>query len=135
MLYTDIFCVINKVFIHSFVRSLIQIYFFSFPGLRCLRDVDLNIKSNIETLLTNKVHGGGGWRQVASNYEMDELHIDSLEGNPDAGKSVISYLKATYPDLTVYDFCKTLRERNIRRFDIIQKLLGQLSVPAPKKAS
>ena len=94
--------------------------------------MDLNTKNKVETLLTKKIHGLGGWRQVADKYEMDEVDIDSLEGSQDAGKTIISYLKATNPDLKVYEFCKTLKERNIRRLDIIKELLSQLSVPAPE---
>ena len=63
---------------------------------------------------------------MAYEYNMDNLSIDSLEGNPEAGKSIISYLKAHNPDLKVYEFCKTLK--NIRRNDIIKELLGHLSV-------
>lgn len=106
-------------------------FFFSFSVYKCLSDVDLNTKTKVETLLTRKIQGLGGWRQVADKYEMDEVIIDSLEGNQDAGKEIISYLKGANPDLTVYEFCKTLKERNIRRLDIIRELLSQLSVPAP----
>ncbi|XP_078371042.1 uncharacterized protein LOC144654699 isoform X2 [Oculina patagonica] len=102
---------------------------------RCLRDVDPNTQGKIETLLTKKIHGLGGWRQVAFKYAMDELHVDSLEGSQDPGKTIISYLKATNPDLKVYEFCKTLKEHNIRRFDIIKELLGHLSVPAPERTT
>lgn len=66
---------------------------------------------------------------------MDEVDRDSLEGSPDAGKTTIAYVKATNPDLTVYEFCKTLKERNIRRFDIIKELLGHLSALSLEKTS
>lgn len=66
---------------------------------------------------------------------MDGLNIDALEGSQDAGKELIAYLKGTNPDLKVYEFCKTLKERNIRRFDIIKELLGHLSVPAPERTT
>ncbi|KAL9971607.1 hypothetical protein ACROYT_G017791 [Oculina patagonica] len=102
---------------------------------RCLRDVDPNTQGKIETLLTKKIHGLGGWRQVAYKYAMDNDDIDSLEGSQEAGKTIISYLKATNPDLKVYEFCKTLKDHNIRRFDIIKELLGHLSVPVTERTT
>lgn len=104
----------------------------SFSVYRCLSDVHLDTKTKVETLLTKTIQGLGGWKQVADKYKMDKDVIESLETNQDAGKTVISYLKATNPDLTVYEFCKTLKERNIRRFDIVKELLSQLSVHAPE---
>ena len=66
---------------------------------------------------------------------MDEVERDSLEGSPDAGKTTIAFVKTTKPDLTVYEFCKTLKERNIRRFDIIKELLGHLSLLSSEKTT
>jgi len=60
---------------------------------------------------------------------MDKLVISSLEGSQEAGKSVIEYLKANNPELTVYEFCKTLKESNIKRLDIVKELLDHLSAP------
>lgn len=100
---------------------------------KCLRQVDDNTQSKVETLLTKTVRGTGGWKQVAIKYGMDEVDRDSLEGSPDAGKITIGYVKATNPDLTVYEFCKTLKEPNIRRFDVVKELLGHLSVPSSEK--
>lgn len=102
---------------------------------KCLRQIDDKTQSKVETLLTKRIHGLGGWKQVAIKYDMDEVDRDSLEGSPDAGKTTIAYVKATNPDLTVYEFCKTLKERNIRRFDIIKELLGHLSALSLEKTS
>ena len=66
---------------------------------------------------------------------MEKVERDSLEGSPDAGKTTIGYVKAFNPDLTVYEFCKTLKERNIRRFDIVKELLGHLSVMSSEKTT
>lgn len=106
-----------------------------FSDYKCLRQIDDKTQSKVETLLTKRIHGLGGWKQVAIKYDMDEVDRDSLEGSPDAGKTTIAYVKATNPDLTVYEFCKTLKERNIRRFDIIKELLGHLSVLSLEKTS
>jgi len=102
---------------------------------KCLTQIDYETQSKVEILLTKKIHGLGGWKQVAIKYGMDEVARDSLEGNPDAGKTTIGYVKGTNPDLTVYEFCKTLKERNIRRFDIIKELLEHLSVAPSQKTT
>ena len=59
---------------------------------------------------------------------MEEFHIEYLEGNPEAGKLTMSYLRATDPELTVYEFCKTLKEYNMKRLDIVKELLDHLTV-------
>lgn len=59
---------------------------------------------------------------------MEEFHIDYLDGNPEAGKATMTYLRATNPDLTVYEFCKTLKEHDMRRLDIVSVLLDHLTV-------
>jgi len=102
---------------------------------KCLTQIDDKTQSNVETLLTKKIPGLGGWKQVAIKYDMDEVTRDSLEDSSDAGKITIGYLKATNPYLTVYEFCKTLKERNIRRFDIVKELLGHLSVLPSEKTT
>ena len=100
-----------------------------------LSQIDDKTQSKVETLLTKKVHGLGGWKQVAIKYDMDQFDRDSLEESPDAGKTTIGYVKAAKPYLTVYEFCKTLKEHNIRRFDIIKELLGHLSVVPSEKTT
>jgi len=89
----------------------------------------LDLQERVEKLLAKKVQGVGGWKHVAFNYKMDELDISSLEGSQEPGKSVIEYLKANNTELTVYEFCKTLKESNIRRLDIVKELLDHLSAP------
>ncbi|XP_020605225.1 uncharacterized protein LOC110044046 [Orbicella faveolata] len=97
---------------------------------KCLKDIDLDTQDRIEDLLTQKSYGSEGWRQIAFKYEMDHVKIRSLENHPEAGKKTLDYLRASHPDLTVYDFCKTLKEHNIRRLDIVKELRGHLSVPS-----
>ena len=70
---------------------------------------------------------------MAFKYGMGHVKIKSLENDPEAGKKTLEYLGASNPDLTVYDFCKTLKEHNIRRLDIVKELLGHLSVPGSSK--
>ena len=70
---------------------------------------------------------------MAYKYEMDQLDIKSLEDDPKAGSKTVEYLNASQPYLTVYDFCKALKEYNIRRLDIVKELLDHLSVPCSSK--
>ena len=105
---------------------------FVFLGYKLLIEVfqnSLDLQERVEKLLAKKVQGVGGWKHVAFNYKMDELDISSLEGSQEPGKSVIEYLKANNTELTVYEFCKTLKESNIRRLDIVKELLDHLSAP------
>lgn len=120
--------------IFSTAKRLITLFYVS-TDYKCLTQIDDKTQSKVETLLTKKIHGLGGWKQIASKYGMDEVDRDSLEGNPDAGKATVGYVKATHPYLTVYEFCKTLKERNIQRFDIIKELLGHLSVLSSEKTT
>ena len=81
-------------------------------------------------MLVKEIPGSGGWKQVAHKWKMNDLDFDSLERSHEGGKGVISYLKASCPELTVYEFCKTLKEPNIRRLDIVKELSVHLvSVP------
>lgn len=67
---------------------------------------------------------------IASWYRMDQHKIKNLENDPEAGKKVLEYLGSSNPDLTVYEFCKTLKTREIKRLDIVKELLEHLSVPS-----
>ena len=70
---------------------------------------------------------------MAFKYGMDQLKIKSVENDQEAGQKTLEYLEASNPNLHVYDFCKTLKEHNIRRLDIVNELLGHLSVPSSSK--
>ena len=107
---------------HGVILSLIH-----FIVYKCLRDIDLDTRDRIELLLIQPSSVLAGWRQIAFKYGMDQLRIKSLENDPEAaGKSTLEYILSTNPDLTVYNFCKTLKERNIRRLDIVNELRGHL---------
>ena len=100
-----------------------------FSEYKCLWDVDPNIQDKVGTLLTKKIYGLGDWRQVAFKYGMEPDVISSLEGHHTVGEKVMSFLESVHVDLKVYDFCKTLKEPEIRRFDIIGELFDYLSTP------
>ena len=98
--------------------------------LKCLGDVDLNIQEEVGNLLTKIQPGTRTWKQLAERYNMKKDRIVSLENNQEtAGKVVIEFLEASCPKLTVYDFCKNLTEKDIRRLDIVQVLSAHLSAP------
>ena len=65
------------------------------------------------------------YKRVASHYEMKDIHLlDQLSKHP--GEDVLEYLESSKPDLNVYDFCKLLKGENIRRLDIVNKLVDYL---------
>ncbi|CAH3166092.1 unnamed protein product [Porites evermanni] len=78
---------------------------------------NLQILESVAKRLQTKVPDAGGWKQVAHKYGMAEETRDSLEGSQERGESVIGYLKTAHPQLTVYEFCKYLKD--IKRNDII----------------
>ena len=89
-------------------------------GFKYLTEVfrdNLQIQESVEKLLQKKVPDAGGWKQLAYQYGMAEEARDSLEGCQERGKGVIDYLKSAHPELTVYEFCKCLKD--IKRNDII----------------
>lgn len=97
---------------------------------KSLKDVhrqDFQTYERVGRLLSQKKHGLGGWREVAFKYEMNHLDIDALGNDPEAGSKTLGFLESAVPGLTVYDFCKTLKEHNIRRLDIVQELENHFS--------
>ena len=98
--------------------------------LKCLGDVDLNIQEEVGNLLTKIQPGTRTWKQLAIKYAMEDHLIVSLENSQEtAGREVIEFLAKSNPKLTVYDFCKNLTEKDIRRLDIVQVLSAHLSAP------
>lgn len=60
---------------------------------------------------------------------MNENMIGGLEYlSREPGQDVMEFLKATKPDLTVYTFCKELKDDKIGRNDITKLLENHLSV-------
>ena len=100
-----------------------------YKSLTDVREQDFQTYERVECLLSQKKYGLGGWRQVAHKYGMDQLVIDDLENNPEAGRKTLEFLKSSDPELKVYDFCKTLKEHHIRRLDIVRELKNHLSAP------
>ena len=96
-------------------------------GFKYLTEVfrdNLKIEESVKILLQKTVPDAGGWKQLAHKYEMTEETIGSLDELHEGGKGVIEYLKSFCPVLTVYDFCKDLKD--FRRNDIIIRLSDHL---------
>ena len=101
-----------------------------YKSLTDVQQQDFKTYERVGHLLSQKKYGLGGWREVAHKYGMDQFCIDALENDPEAGSKTLGFLEAAVPELTVYDFCETLKEHHIRRLDIVKKLENHFSAPA-----
>ncbi|KAL9971592.1 hypothetical protein ACROYT_G017772 [Oculina patagonica] len=95
---------------------------------KLLQEVDLNTRDKIACLLENKRYSLGGCRQVADKYGMKEDKIGALDNSREPGKDVMEFLMGSKPDLTVYSFCKVMKEDKIERFDIAKLLEDHLLI-------
>lgn len=93
-----------------------------------LAELDHSTTEKVGVLLQNRKFGLGGWREVAAKYELEPYRIDQLSSSKEPGKLVLEYVTGSKPNLTVYDFCKVLKEDNIKRFDIVKALEDHLLV-------
>ena len=65
---------------------------------------------------------------------MEEHKIRALENNQQPGQQVMEFLGGFKPNLTVYSFCKTLKEDKMKRLDIVTvRLEDHLTVPLTVK--
>lgn len=101
--------------------------------LKYLREVELGTRDEIAIRLEHKTPGLGGYRQLAANYRMKEYEVRSLENSRQPGQDVLEFLRGSNTDLTVYSFCKKLKEDNMKRFDIVKVLENHLSIEKESK--
>ena len=89
-----------------------------------MSELDYSTMDCVATLLGIQKPGLGDWRRIGSKYGMEGYKIDALaNAAPDErGREVLEFLKTSKPKLTVYDFCKTLKKENFKRFDIVKEL-------------
>ena len=99
-------------------------------GLKCLSEVDYPTMYRVATLLEIQKPDLEDWRGIGSKYGMERYEIDALaNATPgERGRTVFEFVKTTKPRLTVYDFCKTLKEETFKRFDIVKALENQFLV-------
>ncbi|XP_068743867.1 uncharacterized protein [Montipora capricornis] len=83
-----------------------------------------DIRDKVAKKLTREIAGNKAWKQVALEYNMDQDDAHLLEKEKVPGDIVIDYIRTSWPTLTVYDFCKTLKK--FRRLDIVEILLDYL---------
>lgn len=117
----------------SFCAISIIYFLLHFSGYKYFNEIDPITQDRIGTLLKQRIHARGGWRQIAFKYGMDQLSIRSLQDDPEAGTKTLEYVLSLNPCLTVYEFCKTLKD-SVGRFDIVKELLSHLSVPCSSTA-
>ena len=93
-------------------------------GPKRLSEVNFYNMDSVPSLLGSEKHGSGNWRGILFKYGMKDHDIDDLAGlSPSArGRGVLEFLKTSQPSLTVYDFCRTLKEETFKRFDIVKIL-------------
>ncbi|XP_068702633.1 uncharacterized protein [Montipora foliosa] len=81
---------------------------------------NFNTREKVEKLLCKEISGCPAWKQVASSYKHEDLSSFARCKNP--GEEVIDFLLSSNPNLSVYNFCKKLKEKSIRRLDIVAAL-------------
>ena len=59
---------------------------------------------------------------------MGEEQIGVLVNSREPGRDVMEFLMVSKPKRTVYSFCKTLKEDEIQRFDIVKFLENRLLI-------
>lgn len=92
-----------------------------------LSKLPLDVEEMVGKELSLEVVGTKAWKFLADHYKMERTNINLLEKEKLPGVATIEHIKTVAPDLTVYNFCKTLKQHNIRRLDIVQRLKGHLS--------
>lgn len=112
----------------SIYNKLTSLLACNFTGPKLLQEVDLNTRDEISSRLEEKRYGLGGWRQVATKYDMQENKITALNSSREPGKDVMEFLSGSKPNLTVYSFFRVLKEDKIERFDIAKLLEPHLLI-------
>ncbi|XP_044173316.1 uncharacterized protein LOC114949063 isoform X3 [Acropora millepora] len=98
-----------------------------FTGYTLLSKLSLDVEEWVGKELSVELGGNKAWKFLADHYKMERTNINLLKKKMLPGVATIDHIKAVAPDLTVYNFCKTLKQHNIRRLDIVQRLKGHLS--------
>jgi len=89
---------------------------------KLLAELDISTRDDVASLLENKRFSLGGYRQVAAKFGMKDRQIEALDNSKEPGKDLMEFLLGSKPNLTVYSFCKTLKEDKIERCDIVKFL-------------
>lgn len=88
---------------------------------KLLTELDFDTVYDVALLLQIKKPRLRGWRAIGSKYGITHSTLTVMANSAEPGKDLLEFLGATTPDLTVYDFCKTLKD-SFKRLDIVAKL-------------
>lgn len=102
---------------------------FHLIGLKKFIDVDLSTCDKIAFYLDKDVPFGlGGNRQAADVFGMTKDMIGALATSKSPGQVIVEFVKATKPDITVYEVFKQLKGDEMKRFDIAKILENHLTI-------
>ena len=95
------------------------------PGYKLLTELNIDSQNEIKLRLQNNTPGVKNWKNVGENYGMSPIQLGAIALDQDRADHVIQYIFTSHPKLTVYDFCKYLKE--INRNDIVEQLRDDLT--------
>ena len=88
---------------------------------KLLRELDHRMTYDLASLLKIRKPRLRGWRAIGSKYGLTHYKLRLMANSGEPGTDVLRYLAASEPELTVYDFCKILKD-SFKRLDIVAKL-------------
>ena len=88
---------------------------------KLLTELDYEMRDDLASLLEIKKPRLRGWRAIGSKYGLTHYKLRLMANSGEPGTNVLEYLATREPELTVYDFCKTLKD-SFKRLDIVAKL-------------
>ena len=92
-------------------------------------EVDLSTCDRIAFYLDKDVpYGLGGNRQAAAVFGMTKETIGALAVSKSSGQVIVEFVKATTPDITVYEVSKKFKGDEMKRFDIAKILENHLTI-------
>ena len=100
---------------------------------RLLAELDYHTMYDVALLLEIKKPGLRDWRAIGLKYGIRDFKLTAMANSGEPGTELLQFLRASIPDLTVYDFCKTLQEDGFKRLDIVAKLENHLLVAISDK--
>ena len=103
------------------------------PGYKLVTELNIVSRNEIKLRLQNNTPGVGNWKNVGEKYGMSQIQLGAMESDQDRTDKVIQYISCSRPKLTVYEFCKYLKE--IERNDIVEQLRDDLTTTDEKAAN
>ena len=100
---------------------------------KLLTELDFDTMYDVALLLEIKKPGLRDWRAIGLKYGIRDYKLTAMANSGEPGTELLQFLRASIPDLTVYDFCKTLQEDGFKRLDIVAKLENHLLVAISDK--